>query len=392
MEQRVELPGDAKDGWCFTYAGRTTGPWIVTAWRGDALLSRPALLVVKEAEPRVIAETPRPTLLEFRDTAPVRTVYGASIGFMEGRAADSEAVPHHSADGALDLVPALETIVGLDSREERYRLMREAVARMAKDASHPDWELAQGFLDAMKHFPADSYEFNRAVAEHHEATALVMLRGAFLGSMAHLWSGFEQFHFLWVTFPLRGWTRAMRIYRNTAFPSVPEESRAPLLKLVLGRCFASGESTEYRSVIWNLCARTIHGVPSAPNRFPAVSAQQRADMVRSVAQGEMERVMQQHSDEFYPQLPSIDEFLPPSIAVAVAMLMPEVGMGFRRDVAKAPLVAAAASVHALVPSPKLFFELRRVRDFDLKYFDTVYYVGLACLALDALDKNHDYFN
>lgn len=388
MEGRQELPGDEEAGWKFVSEGREPGPWIVTGWRGEALLCRPSLVLV----PGTDADT---------------ETTGEASGVDEVAAFDgAESAPTPMTDLSSDSVPlesnaekdrtesslSLQQVVQHPSWAERRRLMEAAVSRMAVNASHPDWSFAQGFLDSMKMFPADSYEFNRAVFQRPEATALAVLRAAFLNQHEHLWAGFEQFHFLWVTFPLRAWTRAVRTYRDTAFPGVPEDSRGPLLKLVLDRCFATGETTQYRSVIWDLCGRTIYGVPPAPNPIRMPDGEQRRKLARLIAQDAMGQSEQQHADEQYPQLPDTTELLSPSLAGTVEALTPNVQMGFRRDVARAPVLAAAISVHALEPSRVLLFELRRVRDFDSKYFDSVYNDSLACLALDALDQDHEHFN
>ena len=192
MENRDRLPGDERSGWTFVSAGRSPGPWILTAWRGEVLLSRPTLMVVPDA-------------LVIEASAASMTVGVPEPHFNASRTArastsDSPSATDAGRDSVLSLstlveddkeeIQLLQSIVELPERNERQRLMRAAIRRLAKDASHPDWGFAQGFLDSMKLFPADSYEFNRAAFEHPEATALVMLRGAFLGQTEHLWSGF----------------------------------------------------------------------------------------------------------------------------------------------------------------------------------------------------------
>jgi len=386
MAERNELPGDETRGWIFRVAERDPGPWIVTGWRGEILLCRPSLLLVPSSEV-VAAEDIGP---DEPPSAPHSTNYRpAPVGPVYFIRDSIRAL----ANGETDcVVPSLSDIVQLPLRVERQRLMRAAASKMAEDASDPDWNFAQGFLDSMKLFPADSYEFNRAIVEQPRATALAILRGAFLNQIDHLWSGFEQFHFLWVTFPIRAWIQAVRIYRDTAFPGLPEESRGPLLKLVLERCFAAREGTQYRSVIWDLCGRFIYGVPAAPNRIGLPNGEQRRALARHLAQSAMQEVEQQHSEDTYPQLPDVTELLGSEISRAVEFLTPDIQMGFRRDVARAPIVAAAISVHGLQPSRALLFELRRTRDFDSKYFDSVYNDSLACLALDAVEKYHDHFS
>ena len=391
MSNRDELPGDESTGWNFVMSERTPGPWIVTAWRGELLLSRPALFVVPVTtlfEDTVKFETgaPPPPMPDSSSSASV------SESLVSDATTGSTARDELAARPERESTPALEIAVTETDRAHRQYLMRGAVQRMATNASHPDWNFAQGFLDSMALFPADSYECNRTIFERSEATAMAMLRGAFLGRTEHLWSGFEQFHFLWVTFPLRAWTRAVRVYRNTAFPLVPEESRPPLLKLVMERCFAAGETTQYRAVVWDICARTIFGIPRSPNPIRIPDGQQRSMLARHLAQQEFERVEQAHADESYPQLPATDELLPHSVQSNVDQLYPKVGVLFRRDVARAPALAAAISVHCIEAPRELLFELRRVRDFDPKYFDSVYNDCLACLALDALEENHDHFN
>ncbi len=386
MAERDELPGTESGGWTFRTSGREPGPWIVTGWRGDALLCRPSLVLVPSPETKPSCNTGSDDAVGVGLGHAGKLPSPSPVYFLR------DSIQPTPGCEAGEMAPSLEAIVQRRSRTERQALMRAAASRMAEDASDPDWDFAQGFLDSMKLFPADSYEFNRAIMEQPRVTALAMLRSAFLNRIDHLWTGFEQFHFLWVTFPVRAWIQAVRCYRDTAFPGVPEESRGPLLNLVLERCFSSREGTQYRSVIWDLCSRSIYGVPAPPNRIRFANGEQRRSIARLLAQTAMQEVEQQHSEDTYPQLPDTIELLGLEISRAVDALTPNVQMGFRRDVARAPILAAAISVYALQPTRGLVFEIRRTRDFDAKYFDSVYNDSLACLALDAVDKNHAHFN
>jgi hypothetical protein len=334
-----ELPGSATDGWWFSLNDREPGPWLITGWLGDRLVLRPTLETIGQPE-RV-------------DSALLR----AMTRF---------------------------------SKKERREAIGEALDRLAVDANHPDWNIVKSLLEALRHYPATTFEVVTELIERPDALALAMLL-VNRQSFDPIWAKLERLPMMWHTVPLESWIKALKTIRETLAPPAAKATALPIQELMRHYCapLLDVERPALACVAECACAE-VDGLPAG---LPSMVQLARCSgVLEGWLEPSRQKLLQLHADDQWPHKPSADALL-----AQLGLKRDELGPAWiearhpeRRTALNAPAVAAAASVFGRhFQDPRPVIELRLIRAFDTDWFDIAYTVAKARLITQREESCHE---
>ncbi|WP_058553414.1 STY4851/ECs_5259 family protein [Thiohalocapsa sp. ML1] len=313
--------------------GLESGPWWVLAKDGDWSRFRPLLWSVAPAPPADAAEETAPSALTAAIREPDPQVRAAAIG--------------------------------------------HALALLAADPAHPDWDLLSGFVALTRTLPATSLDAICALTRRPAALARLLLRSDEQG-FAAVWALSEQLPFLWMLLPVADWRAAAAGYFQWL--------RQSLAGIECADAVAFGQFEHFRDRVaarrpyWRALCDWLQEQVFAERPLPASSELRRARAdtrwVDELIEGEEAALQGRHdADARWPDGPEV-----------MAQMMAVTGWmrgyryahlaGFYRPVRQAPFAAAHIALSGSEPAARLSHELRLLRAFDREWFDRVHAIAL----------------
>lgn len=343
----------AEDGrWIFHYAGHASGPWLVTGWLGQALSVRPLRVTV----PGDASERARPRLEEI-----VRAPFG------------------------------------------RQELFAALCREVSTSWSHSEWSGFDEYLETLGVFPSYTFEAVRALVMHPDAAVLALLRSRDAMQLLRRWRVFEELPMSWFTLPLRAWLRAGVSVREEATRSVdscraagiPGEWTTKRLVGELLRPLGCSTVPPFITCIREAWTRVLADFPDVHDgALSAMTTAGQRDLLANMhLQPRAEELLARHVNDHWPQVHlDLSETSDRRVEGLTRRLWPSI-IGFRRDVLRTPIVAAALMVeNASFVAPQLVRAVRRIRAFDEDWFDDMHAFALSWFVGEQLERDSSYLD
>ena len=334
--------------WKFSTGGRKTGPWLVTGWTGNWCRLRPLLCEI--AGP------------------------GSGTGVQ-----------------CSETATGIANAIGVSDSERREALFKDLFNRLAVNARDPEWEQFDEFVEGLRGLPPVAIDLLRFLATIPEASALALVR-CNESRFEFLWSTMETMPFCWRLVPLRVWTFAARRHIE-AFAGDSLEVVDLVQHHVLGvfrdRIPARIKGSE---VIGAWIAKEVFGVSGPAEDLQVLKRPAlRSFFMNSICEAQ-ERLLQIHAADRWPPGYGVSEWKPLiRLPLDVDFVWRESGegAGFRDAVLNAPIGAALACLFGVELDRTSVYLVRRLREFDVEWFDSAYEnafkVGMG-LALDGHEE------
>jgi hypothetical protein len=269
--------------------------------------------------------------------------------------------------------------------KERRRAIDAALSYLEEDPADPNWGLLSEYFAAFRDLPAPSLDLFGCVAVRPK-TAVGLLLRADEAQFDAVWERLEELPFSWHLVPVEAWMQAASSlathYRDQLVDFGGDvdgllrqffstfAKRVPVKLEPLGHIIELVGSMEI-----------IPGLVDKPGLLSIARSQQgRAHLIKhlSVARQDLLRAQ---ADAEWPQGHQVGNWSGANKDLLTEFqelwLKPPDGVGFRSDVLHAPIIAALASTFNLPVNRDLVCEIKRLRRFDERWFDTAYSVALA---------------
>jgi len=335
--------------WRFDGAAHKAGPWLLIGWSGNWCRVRPLLCVIPEPE-------------------------GGGDGTCSGA-------------GTLTIADAIRTA----DRERREAVFGELFQRLAENARDPEWEQFDQFIESYRGVPPVALDLLRFLAANTEASALAVVRCTD-DLFEFLWSTLESMPFSWRLLTVRIWTRAARRYVvgfSGDSPEILKLVRQHVLRVFREKLPARITGAE---VIGAWIGREILGVTEDSAHLEFLRRPgARSFFLESIRELQV-RLLQIHAGEQWPQGYGIAEWerlLRAPVKIDGMWRDSGDGTGFREAVLNAPIGAALACLFGIEVDRTCVYRVRRLREFDVEWFDAVYENTLKAglgLALDGHEE------
>ncbi len=339
--------------WRFSPEARAAGPWLITAWEGERCVARPLLWTV----PEDVAATPMP---------------GADVPLVQAMC--------------------------VSKPEERAAAIDECLSNMPEDMTAPDWRVLKSCLVTVEDLPVETFDVVASLPKHPDALVGTLLMCS-REQVKTIWPRMEGLPFMWECVSTDSWERMVRRYRASC-RAIHESTLKDLFPV---ETFVRDSFAPVRAQLGDLggVLDTVYEllVETADDAFPRVSEHMRVEWARTEArrvglvlqlQGAWAECCQRHQTESWPVLADdenkhrprtlVDDVeVPAELESLWDLLGIKPNLMFRHPAAYAPLAAALVAVYADasdVPS-KTIAELRRLKAFDVEYFEDAYPVFLA---------------
>ncbi len=342
-----------EDGrWIFRYEGHASGPWLVTGWLGEALSVRPLRVSVP-------------------------------------------------GEGSERIRPELEEIVRapFDRRQRFANLCNE----LSKSWSHAEWSGFDEYLDTLGIFPSYTFEAVRAVVMAPRAAILALLRSNDATQLRRRWRVFEELPMSWFMLPMRAWLNAgialreeaSRCADSCAAAGVPGEWTVKRFVRELLAPVSDPTLPPFLSLVREMWARVLADFPDTHEGMLSgmTSRTQRELLAKTLLQGRAADLIQRHANDHWPQVHlDVSENSGRRIEGLGHRLWSNTP-GFRRDVLRTPVVAAALMLeNASTVEPQLVRAVRRIRAFDEEWFDETHAFALAWFVGEQLERDASYLD
>lgn len=347
------------DVWRFPHEGAVPGPWLVTAWEGEHLVTRPTCFVARATPTdEVSIEQPgEPEMLTLAD-----------------------AVQLHG--------------------EPLTAALAKALQRIGSDPEDGDWVLLGQYLDSLDALPANTYEVIKALVRYPDAVALAAMNSLSSPRFPIMWERLERLPFLWALVPFRSWIGAARnllVAHRRVWDKLPDDLRttydptASVRTLVSRmRDHADRRATFLECTADALTVLLFGGVPKPGLLARAMRNLDAKELLVDLGEAH-NRVRIRNEGRTWPQNKMgtmLDRVgVTPDDQKLIPWIKPR-----RQDtnsVLNAPVVAAAMLL--LVPEQsdvdrETVIALQELRSFDSEWFDEAHALATAVLMAKWLDR------
>jgi hypothetical protein len=347
------------DVWRFPHSEAVPGPWLVTAWEGEHLITRPTCFVVRAA---------------------------VTDGITTDRSGEAAQI-------------ALADVVQLHG-EPLTAALTEALQRIGSDPEDGDWVLLGQYLDSLDALPANTYEVIKSLVRHPDAIALAAMNSLPSPRFPVVWEKLERLPFLWALLPFRAWigaARSLLLAHRRVWDKLPEDLRTTYDPTATVRALVSRlrDHSDRRSPFLECTADalTILLFGDVPKPGLLAKAMRTADAkeLRVELEEAHNRVRIRNEGRTWPQQGMGTILDRVGVTEADQRLIPWIKPR-RPDtnaVLNAPVVAAAVSVLIPVGSDvdrDTVIALQGMRSFDSEWFDEAHATATALLMANRLDR------
>jgi hypothetical protein len=319
--------------WKFDPATHLAGPWLIIGWSGNWCRLRPLLWVVRDSLSVDLAQTTNLQAITIQDVT---------------RIAD---------------------------RDTRRIAFERLFQHLAETPSDPEWDQFDRFIESYRGLPAITLDLVRLLAANAEAATLALLRSTD-SQFELLWSLLENMPFSWRLVTIHTWTIAAKRYvaaLGADSPEIFDLLKNHVITVVRDKIPARIRGAE---VIGAWIAHDVLGGNEEARKALRLLAHASARTLFSQAIAEAEeRLTQVHASDRWPQGYHVDELEravhTPAVMRGLWRRAPE-GTEFREPVMNAPIAAALACACNVELGKNHVYNVRRLREFDTEWFDTVY--------------------
>jgi hypothetical protein len=337
----VILSRTGTNRWQFVTETVAPGPWLITGWDGDWCRLRPLCF-------------------------PVITRENSEIEYSE--------------DITFDNISRMFIV------KDRLFAFDKFVGMLADSPEHTDWIRVDACIEYLNHLPSTTFDVVKRLVRNNDAVCMALLR-ANENNFESIWNGFEHLPFAWYLVPLKSWLKSAKsrlMYLQNALEKLlPDNPDLPLESLLKDSLnpFINQAPARMRgfSPIAELILHKIFNVSLDSLMYLRMGSapQFRSILTQSVLEGEesaLQALLQQHADDYWPSCLEITEdWWPQNLSIVPVELH---GlwqkMSFQSAVVNAPVVAALSVTFSIELSENLRFHLRRIREFDIAWFNVYY--------------------
>jgi hypothetical protein len=356
--------------------------------RGDQIFGRTSRLTPPEHW-----ETPKVVAFRFQSAEETRTLRAMQnhewlaerdewepgtwsvLGIRHGRLSHRPAIVQQQGEATDD---EWSQVCEIPNRDRRRRQFRHLYQDIATEPGHDAWRELSGVFEVAKELPATTFDALDCLIEVPKATAMALLMAG-SSNIERWWNELQELPFSWHLISIDDWRKAIRAYRDYSVQKLKEAgledvSSADNLGFIAREMARrlGGHSPAF--ALLNQEMELGLDIPTRELQF----ARARPEMVREhLYDGFNELLIRRNSDHFWwpswdpkTNLRDLDRFEEYRLDVPA-------GAGWRQPVADAPIVAAIASATTTRLPRADVIRLRRLRNFDQRWFDFCYRATLA---------------
>jgi hypothetical protein len=341
--------------WHFDPEHRQPGPWLITGWDGHWSRVRPLCWSVDGGDDETVGD----------------------------------ALSHPTA------ARSITHVVRLLDREARRKACDACIADLAATPLHQDWSTVMAYVGALPSLPATTFDLIVSLAQCPDAAALALVRST-QATFELVWQSLERLPFSWLFVPVSAWLGAAKRYATAlrdALQLVVADLGGDVDALVLPALTtflaeASLHLPGLQCVVELIWEQVFHRPRQQSQYLHLACSEAGREALRSMVLPEAEQsLLQMHTQEHWPRCGDLEDWLACQSGVPLSLTAlwysPPPGARFRAPVLNAPVLAALASACNIQVSRDVVFHVRRLRDFDVAWFDAAYGCMLA-LALGYL--------
>jgi len=324
------LSSTAPGVWALDSMSRTPGPWLVTVKDGNWQRGRPLLVPIGQASEK------------------------------------------HKTQ--------LQQTVCLPAPEQREQALSEVMQALSTNPNHPDWETLLNYFKYFGDLPPHSLDVFVALSKHPQAAVMALFKSD-TETFEVVWSLLKLLPFSWLTIPLEIWSQAACCYADDvhdALHALPDtEMQERFFDDELRRFF--NQLTEDRHPAANALSEwmrhDIYGYFYKKDKELQLAGQAigRNILREHLANAQQELLRRQADHDDWPQANMIQEWTAqvPEIFRQFWLATPQY-TEFRKPVLNAPVITALSCVLNISLEQPLWYEIRRLRLFDVQWFDEAY--------------------
>ena len=245
------------------------------------------------------------------------------------------------------------------------------------------------YVGVLPSLRATTFDLIVRLAQHPDAAALALVRST-QDTFEAVWSSLERLPFSWLLVPVSAWLHAAERYATAlrdALQPVVAELGGDVDALVLPALttFLSEAPLHIpglQCVVELIWEHVFHRPRQQSQYLHLACSEAGREALRSMVLPEAEQsLLQMHTKEHWPSGGGIEDWLACQTGVPTPLTTlwypPPPGARFRTPVLNAPVLAALASACNIQVSRDVVFHVRRLRDFDVAWFDAAYGCMLA---------------
>jgi hypothetical protein len=298
----------------------------------------------------------------------------------------------------------MEEAVRTPERAARGALFQQLCGDLARSWNHQEWAGMDEFLGTLGAFPAHTFEAVRELTSHPGAAILALLRAPSVGELSQRWRGFEELPFSWFLQPLGGWMlagialreEAVRVADACKAEGIKGDWGVPRLVNDLLAPIGTAHLPPFVATIREMWARLLADFPPVTDGMltRTGSSAQLAFIAQGIVEDLTNEMLNRHADDTLPQahLEEVSKKVHEVAETLFTRWWSAHQVGFRRDVLKTPVVAAAIMFLGERPSDQTIRTIRRLRSFDEDWFDQVHAWALTVMVSENLSRDPDFLD
>lgn len=298
-------------------------------------------------------------------------------------------------NGALSHRPRIFTLPGdtprdawsevceIAERDTRRARFRQLYAEMAEDLEHGGWSKLSAVFDAAEQLPATTFDALDCLTEVPRATAVALVKAGG-HRIERWWNELNELPFAWYLISMNDWAHAFQSHTEsmqaqlagTSIAFNPQNYLGPVLSYIERQLGGPSPLFAYLNERDEL---------ELDIRSPGLQAARTADtLIQQHIVNELRELLARKNPDnvqwpdWHPEV-RIDDIK------LFNQLRLNASFSWRQPIADAPVLAAIACVTGLRLSRPDVLRIRRLRDFDTRWFDQCYRISLA-RALVALES------
>ena len=323
IRQSIEFDSTV-NGWSVKSLDSQLAPWILVAWQGDLMFSRPAV-------------------------API------------------DAIPSDTSESS---TPAsMRAVLQPGDYKQRNSGMELCVEDMANNPSHEGWSYFKRCLTEFSEYPPSSFDFTMRLSENPKALAL----GLFIirGDQAdEYWTLGDKLGFDWHLLTLDAWVNAAVTYHAHMEASLPEDLTHIATEQTRTVLQDISESLPGMDMLLSCIGDLIEGKKTPESMVTAFT--QQCEFLLQASSNELLR--RQVNNKDWPDEPQLEEWVAHESEIALPEFTTRTSLqtlrDFRQAAVNAPIDAALQLAIDQYPGKDQLSYFIAFREFDSEWFDT----------------------
>lgn len=275
----------------------------------------------------------------------------------------------------------------IPDRNARRQQFRDLYIEMVDDIEHIGWAKLAATFEAAKELPATTFDALDCLTQVPQATAMALVMA---GShcIERRWNELNELPFAWYLISMSDWEHALLSYRKliqSKLKSLPisfdaQTHLGPISKYVEGQLGGSSPLFIYLNEKHEL------GLKIASQDLK--TARFNDEIVQQALRGEFQDLLSRRNPEHFRWPKWRPNIRLEEIKLFMTLRL-NLSPSWRQPLADAPVLAAIASVTGLRLKRPDVLRIRRLRDFDTRWFDQCYRITQA-RAIVALEKHPEF--